>query len=162
MKKSKTRILCTMLLTIFGLQSIVAQTVYVSGTVTDSTGEPLIGVSITIKNGAGGTTTNIDGEYSISVNTDATLNYSYVGYLTHQEKVNGRTKIDVVLQENSELLDEIVVIGYGTMDKKEVTAAVSHISEKDFLSVSSVDPSMMIQGKVPGVSITNTGAGDPQ
>lgn len=161
MKKSKTRILCTMLLTIFGLQSIVAQTVNVNGTVTDSTGEPLIGVSITIKNGAGGTTTNIDGEYSISVNTDATLNYSYVGYLTHQEKVNGRTKIDVVLQENSELLDEIVVIGYGTMDKKEVTAAVSHISEKDFLSVSSVDPSMMIQGKVPGVSITNTGAGDP-
>lgn len=161
MKKSKTRILCTMLLTIFGLQSIVAQTVNVNGTVTDSTGEPLIGVSITIKNGAGGTTTNIDGEYSISVNTDATLHYSYVGYMAHQEKVNGRTKIDVVLQENSELLDEIVVIGYGTMDKKEVTAAVSHISEKDFLSVSSVDPSMMIQGKVPGVSITNTGAGDP-
>lgn len=161
MKKSKTRILCTMLLTIFGLQSIVAQTVNVSGTVTDSTGEPLIGVSITIKNGAGGTTTNIDGEYSISVNTDATLHYSYVGYMAHQEKVNGRTKIDVVLQENSELLDEVVVIGYGTMDKKEVTAAVSHISEKDFLSVSSVDPSMMIQGKVPGVSITNTGAGDP-
>lgn len=65
------------------------------------------------------------------------------------------------MKENSEVLDEVVVIGYGTMDKKELTSAISHVSEKDFLSVSSLDPSMMIQGKVPGVSITNTGAGDP-
>ncbi len=59
------------------------------------------------------------------------------------------------------MLNEVVVIGYGTMDKKELTSAISHVGEKDFLSVSSLDPSMMIQGKVPGVSITNTGAGDP-
>ena len=65
------------------------------------------------------------------------------------------------MKENSEILSEVVVIGYGTMDKKELTSAISHVSEKDFLSVSSLDPSMMIQGKVPGVSITNTGAGDP-
>lgn len=57
-------------------------------------------------------------------------------------------------------MDEVVVIGYGTMDKKELTSAISHVSNKDFLNVSSIDPSMMIQGKVPGVSITNTGA-DP-
>ncbi len=65
------------------------------------------------------------------------------------------------MKENSEMLNEVVVIGYGTMDKKELTSAISHVGEKDFLSVSSLDPSMMIQGKVPGVSITNTGAGDP-
>ena len=65
------------------------------------------------------------------------------------------------MKEDSEVLNEVVVIGYGTMDKKELTSAISHIGEKDFLSVSSLDPSMMIQGKVPGVSITNTGAGDP-
>ena len=75
--------------------------------------------------------------------------------------VDGRATINVVLQENTAVLDEVVVIGYGTMDKKELTSAISHVGEKDFLSVSSLDPSMMIQGKVPGVSITNTGAGDP-
>ena len=58
-------------------------------------------------------------------------------------------------------LNEVVVIGYGTMDKKELTSAISHVGEKDFLTISSLDPSMMIQGKVAGVSITNTGAGDP-
>ncbi len=65
------------------------------------------------------------------------------------------------MNEDSEILSEVVVIGYGTMDKRELTSAISHVGEKDFLSVSSLDPSMMIQGKVPGVSITNTGAGDP-
>ncbi len=157
----KARFLCAMLLIVLGLHSMVAQTVNVSGTITDPAGEPLIGVSVIVKDGKAGTTTDIDGKYAISVNSDATLDFFYIGYESHQEKVKGRTVIDVVLKENTELLDEVVVIGYGTMDKKEVTAAVSHISEKDFLSVSSADPSMMIQGKVPGVSITNTGAGDP-
>ncbi len=78
-----------------------------------------------------------------------------------EEAINGRNVINVVMKENSEVLDEVVVIGYGTMDKKELTSAISHVGEKDFLTVSSLDPSMMIQGKVPGVSITNTGAGDP-
>ena len=60
-----------------------------------------------------------------------------------------------------EILDEVVVIGYGSMTKKELTSAISHVSSKDFLSISNVDPSMMIQGKVAGVSVTNTGMGDP-
>lgn len=161
MENLKFRLICLTTLMVMAIQSIVAQTINVSGTVTDPTGEPLIGVTIMPVGSQGGTTTNIDGEYTISVESNATLKFSYVGFETVEEKVNGRTKIDVVLKENSELLDEVVVIGYGTMDKKEVTAAVSHIGEKDFLSVSSIDPSMMIQGKVPGVSITNTGAGDP-
>lgn len=161
MKQSKTRILFTMFMMAMGLQSMVAQTVTVTGTVTDPSGEPLIGVTVMPNKGEGGTATNIDGEYSISVNQDAILKFSYVGFDTVEEKIKGRIQINVTMKENSELLDEVVVIGYGTMDKKEVTAAVSHISEKDFLSVSSSDASMMIQGKVPGVSITNTGAGDP-
>lgn len=77
------------------------------------------------------------------------------------EKVNGRTTINVTLKEKNDVLNEVVVIGYGTMDKKELTSAISHVGEKDFLTISSLDPSMMIQGKVAGVSITNTGAGDP-
>ena len=66
-----------------------------------------------------------------------------------------------MLKEKNDVLNEVVVIGYGTMDKKELTSAISHVGEKDFLTISSLDPSMMIQGKVAGVSITNTGAGDP-
>ena len=77
------------------------------------------------------------------------------------EKVNGRTTINVTLKEKNDVLNEVVVIGYGTMDKKELTSAISHVGEKGFLTISSLDPSMMIQGKVAGVSITNTGAGDP-
>ena len=108
-----------------------------------------------------GAITDIDGKYSIQADAKGKLKFSYVGYDTLEESVKGRSVIDVVMKENSEMLNEVVVIGYGTMDKKELTSAISHVGEKDFLSVSSLDPSMMIQGKVPGVSITNTGAGDP-
>ena len=132
-----------------------------TGTVTDPSGEPLIGVSVIASGGKTGTATDIDGNYTIKVDSKSKLTFSYIGYKTVEEAVNGRTAIDVRMEENSAVLDEVVVIGYGTMDKKELTSAISHVGEKDFLTVSSLDPSMMIQGKVPGVSITNTGAGDP-
>ncbi|MDE6574640.1 MAG: TonB-dependent receptor plug domain-containing protein, partial [Muribaculaceae bacterium] len=144
-----------------GIQIMAAQKINISGTVTDLTGEPLIGVSVTVPGTQTGATTDIDGNYSIQADAKAKLKFSYIGYKPLEEAVNGRTVINIVMEENSEVLSEVVVIGYGTMDKKELTSAISHVSEKDFLSVSSLDPSMMIQGKVPGVSITNTGAGDP-
>ena len=144
-----------------GIQIMAAQKINISGTVTDLTGEPLIGVSVTVPGTQTGATTDIDGNYSIQAEAKAKLKFSYIGYKPLEEAVNGRTVINIVMEENSEVLSEVVVIGYGTMDKKELTSAISHVSEKDFLSVSSLDPSMMIQGKVPGVSITNTGAGDP-
>ena len=139
----------------------MAQQINVSGTVTDASGEPVIGASVVAVDSQGGTTTDIDGNYVVSVDSKGKLRFSYIGFTTQTVAVDGRATIDVVLQENSAVLDEVVVIGYGTMDKKELTSAISHVGEKDFLSVSSLDPSMMIQGKVPGVSITNTGAGDP-
>jgi len=141
--------------------TVSAHAAAVTGTVSDNSGEPLIGVSVTVLGTKIGTATDINGSYSVDAASNATLRFSYVGYKTIEKKVNGQTTIDVVMEEDSQLLDEVVVVGYGTMDKKELTSAISHVSEKDFLSVSSLDPSMMIQGKVPGVSITNTGAGDP-
>lgn len=138
-----------------------AQQINVSGTVTDAEGEPVIGASVIVKGSGAGTATDIDGKYSITSDSKGSFTVSYIGYETQTISVKGRTTIDVVLQQNPALLDEVVVIGYGTMDKKELTSAISHIGEKDFLTVSTIDPSMMIQGKVPGVSITNTGAGDP-
>lgn len=158
---SKLQPLFLMILMLAGIQIMSAQQINISGTVTDPTGEPLIGVSVTVPGTKTGAATDINGNYSIQADAKAKLKFSYVGYKTLEESINGRTVINVKMHEDSEVLSEVVVIGYGTMDKKELTSAISHVGEKDFLSISSLDPSMMIQGKVPGVSITNTGAGDP-
>lgn len=160
-RKDKFQYLLLLLTLLTGAHYAQAQTLNVTGSVTDEGGEPLIGVSVTVPGTKTGATTDIDGNYTIQVDAKGKLQFSYVGYVTAQEAVRGRTSINVVLKENSEVLNEVVVIGYGTMDKKELTSAISHVGEKDFLTVSTLDPSMMIQGKVPGVSITNTGAGDP-
>lgn len=160
-KSDKIQYLFLMLMLMTGFQYLSAQQTSISGTVTDHTGEPLIGVSVTVAGSRTGEATDIDGHYTIMADAKATLKFSYIGYESLEEPVNGRSTIDVVMKENSALLNEVVVIGYGTMDKKELTSAISHVSEKDFLTVSTLDPSMMIQGKVPGVSITNTGTGDP-
>lgn len=158
MKNSKFRLVLWVML-LFATLTTSAQQVKVTGTVTDPGGEPLVGVSV--KANASGTITDIDGKYSIDVPSAGSITFSYVGFETIVEKVNGRKNINVMLQEKNDVLNEVVVIGYGTMDKKELTSAISHVGEKDFLTISSLDPSMMILGKVAGVSITNTGAGDP-
>lgn len=157
-KNSKFRFVLWVMF-LFATLTTSAQQVKVTGTVTDPGGEPLVGVSV--KANASGTITDIDGKYSIDVPSAGSITFSYVGFETIVEKVNGRKNINVMLQEKNDVLNEVVVIGYGTMDKKELTSAISHVGEKDFLTISSLDPSMMIQGKVAGVSITNTGAGDP-
>lgn len=158
MKNSKFRLVLWVML-LFATLTVSAQQVKVIGTVTAPGGEPLVGVSV--KANASGTITDIDGKYSIDVPSTGSITFSYVGFETIVEKVNGRKSINVTLKEKNDVLNEVVVIGYGTMDKKELTSAISHVGEKDFLTISSLDPSMMIQGKVAGVSITNTGAGDP-
>lgn len=163
MRKSNCKFQCLffLLFLFVGCQLMSAQQISIKGTVTDPSGEPLVGVSVTVPGTRIGAATDIDGNFSLEADSKGKLKFSYIGYMTMEEAINGRNVINVVMKENSEVLDEVVVIGYGTMDKKELTSAISHVSEKDFLSVSSLDPSMMIQGKVPGVSITNTGAGDP-
>lgn len=155
-----TRVLA-LLIAMVMLSPLSAQQINVTGTVTDNDGEPLIGASVIAVGTKTGTSTDIDGNFTLSVASNGKIQVSYVGYEARTVNVDGKKKIDIVLEANASVLDEVVVVGYGTMDKKELTSAISHISEKDFLTVSTLDPSMMIQGKVPGVSITNTGAGDP-
>ncbi len=157
-RNSKFRLVLWVML-LFATLTATAQQVKVTGIVTDQGGEPLVGVSVKV--GATGAVTDIDGKYSVDVSSNGSITFSYLGFETIMEKVNGRKKINVTLSEKNDVLNEVVVIGYGTMDKKELTSAISHVGEKDFLTISSLDPSMMIQGKVAGVSITNTGAGDP-
>lgn len=135
--------------------------VRITGTVTDGHGEPLTGVSVMVQGERIGVITDIDGNYEIEVPQGSQLRFSYIGYTPEKKKADKSGKLDVVMTEDSQLLSEVVVIGYGTMDKKELTSAISHVGEKDFLTISSSDPAMLIQGKVPGVSISNTGAADP-
>lgn len=149
-----------LLLTMIPL-NLLAQTLKVHGVVVDETDEPVIGATVKEKGTQNGVVTDFDGNFTISVPGKSTLTVSFIGYTSEDVAVNGQDKLRIKLQPNDQMLNEVVVIGYGTMDKKELTSAISHVGEKDFLTVSSLDPSMMIQGKVPGVSITNTGAGDP-
>lgn len=150
-----------LLMAILSIFPLMAQQIEVAGTVSDKDGEPLIGASVLVVGAKLGTATDIDGNFSITAPANGKLQVSYVGYEPQTVNIDGRTTINIILEQNTSVLDEVVVVGYGTMDKKELTSAISHIGEKDFLTVSTLDPSMMIQGKVPGVSITNTGAGDP-
>ena len=157
--KKTTALLCLCML--MPLTLLAQEMLKVQGTVTDASGEPLIGVNVRTSSFKAGAVTDMDGNYTIEVSPKATLVFSYVGFESLTEAVKGRKKINVTMKEDAGVLNEVVVIGYGTMDKKELTSAISHVGEKDFLTISSLDPSMMIQGKVAGVSITNTGAGDP-
>lgn len=133
----------------------------ITGTVTDNLGETIIGANIVEVGTTNGTVTDLNGRYTLTVSSDATLKVTYIGYVEKTVKVGKASTIDIVLSEDSKTLAEVVVVGYGTMDKKELTSAITHVSNKDFLGVASIDPSMQIQGKVPGLTITNTAMGDP-
>lgn len=134
----------------------------VKGVVKDAAGAPMSGVTVTVKNSTTGTATSADGSYTIAVpGSNPTLVFSYIGYNTVEEAVNGRSVVDVTMEEDTTVLDDVVVIGYGTMKAKEVTSAISHVSSDEFLSISSNNPMMLIQGKVAGVSVSQTAAADP-
>ena len=156
----KKNLMLSMLMLLMPL-SLLAQEIKVQGVVKDPTGETVIGATVMQKGTNNGAVTDVDGNFTLTVPSNATLTISYIGYATQEIAVNGKTEFSIVMEDDSQSLNEVVVVGYGTMDKKELTSAIAHVGEKDFLTVSSLDPSMMIQGKVAGVSITNTGSGDP-
>ena len=134
----------------------------VTGVVKDANGEPIIGANVTVKGQSSiGTITDIDGRFVLEVPSDAVLQITYIGYVAQDVKVVSGKEINVMLKDDTEMLDEVVVIGYGSMARKEVTSAISHVSSKDFLSIGTADPALQIQGKVAGVQIDNTATGDP-
>lgn len=142
--------------------SLFAQNFNVKGWVSDETGEPVVGARIIESGTSNGVLSEMDGSFTIKVKSSkSVLRISYIGYKTLDVSVEGRQELKIVMAEVAADLNEVVVVGYGTMDKKELTSAISHVSSKNFTQMATVDPSMMIQGKVAGVSITNTGAGDP-
>ncbi len=134
----------------------------VSGTITDAeTGEPIPGVNIVIEGTSSGTISGLDGNYSIEVpNDDAVLVYSFVGYLTERIAVSGRDVINVELSIDRTQLEEVVVIGYGTQRREEVTTAISKVNSEDFVQGQVKSPVQLLQGKVPGLAVSNP-SGDP-
>ncbi|MDL2247337.1 TonB-dependent receptor [Bacteroides sp. OttesenSCG-928-J23] len=131
--------------------SAFAQKVTVGGQVVDSTNEPIIGASIMENGTSNGTITNYDGYFELQVNQGATLTFSYMGYKTVELKA--APTMAVTLQEDAELLDEVVVIGYGTVKRKDVTTAISTVSTKDLDVRPIVSAAQAIQGKAAGVSV---------
>ena len=143
--------------------SAKAQNLTVSGTVTDPIGEVLIGVSVTVKGDpTKGAATDFDGNYTIKdVPSNSTLIFSYVGFQSVEQPVNGRTTVDVTMHEDLELLDEVVVIGYGTLQKKEVSSSIVQVNSDDFMKGAVNSPMEMLTGKVAGLNVSSTASADP-
>ena len=132
-----------------------AQQKTVSGNVVDQSGQPLIGVNVTVKGTTQGMITDLDGNYSLSVSPNATLVFSYIGYTTQEIRVGNQTTINVKLMENTEMIDEVVVVGYGTQAKVNLTGAVAAVSEKELADRPITTVSAAIQGLAPGVTALN-------
>lgn len=124
----------------------------ITGTVVDADGEPLIGATVLVKGTSVGTSTDIDGNFTIAAAQGKTLVVSYVGYTTQEVPVKG-SHISVTLKEDTALLDEVVVIGYGTMTRKDVTGSISTVNAKDLNVGAYTDPGQLLQGKVPGLVV---------
>ena len=158
MKQKLFALLATVLVFAAGVN---AQNVKVSGTVSDNVG-PVAGASILVKGTTEGTITDVDGKYSISVPANATLVVSFIGYQTEEVAVGGRSVVNILLKEDSELLAESVVLGYGAATKKkDLSAAVGVVASPEKLAAHPVTSTQaMLQGQIPGVTVTSAG-GDP-
>ncbi len=158
MQKTIKRFLSLICISLFLLcgQNAFAQQKEIKGTVTDSQGEPLIGVTIAVKGTTKATMTDIDGKYTLSVGNDAkTLVASFVGMKPNEKNISSSV-IDFVMEDLSSELEEVVVIGYGTVAKKDLTGAVSSLGAKDIISVPVSSVSEAMSGKLAGVNITTT------
>ncbi len=137
--------------------NLFAQTIQLTGTVSDSKGEPLIGASVLEKGTTNGCITDMDGNFTLNVQPNATMSISYVGYISQEIALNGQKTLKVVLKDDSEMLDEVVVIGYGTMKKSDMTGAISSVKSEELLKRATTSATEALQGKVAGVSILRSG-----
>lgn len=156
------KVLSILFLLSFTLASAIAQNIQVKGTVVgDSDNEPLPGVNVVLKGSTGvGTITDLDGNFTLSVPADAILSISYIGYKSQEVAVNGQASLRISLQEDSETLDEVVVVGYGVQKKSVVTAAISKVSAEDLNLTKPSRVEDALKGKVSGVQITQS-SGQP-
>ncbi|MEZ7948436.1 MAG: SusC/RagA family TonB-linked outer membrane protein, partial [Macellibacteroides fermentans] len=137
--------------------SVNQQARTVTGTVKDAKGETLLGVNVVVKGTTNGTITDLDGKYSLEVPSNAILEFSYIGYVTQAVPVTGRV-MDIVMKEDARNLDEVVVVGYGTQAKKDITGSVAVVDTKDLLASSGSSATQQLQGKAAGVYIGQNGS----
>lgn len=155
----KSKLLVVILLVL--AQTMWAQTLSVVGTVKDATGEPLIGATVMVPGTTTGTVTDFDGNYEISVAADGTLEFSYVGYQTQTIAVEGKKRIDVTLSDDTQLVEEVVVIGYGSLSKKEISSSIVQIDSKNLVKGPMNNPMEMLNGKVAGLTVSTTAGANP-
>lgn len=142
---------------ISSLQANPSQSKTISGVVTSATdNEPLIGVSVQVKEASTGAITDMDGKYSVTALPGQTLVFSYIGYKSQEFKVSDVSVINVVLREDTEMLDEVVVVGYGVQKKKLVTGATVQVKGENIAKLNTTNPLQAMQGQTPGVTITST------
>ena len=134
-----------------------AQNIQLTGTVIDTTGETVIGASVLEKGTTNGVITDIDGNFSLNVSPNATIIISYVGYAAQEIPLNGQKSLKVTLKEDTEMLDEVVVIGYGTMKKSDMTGAISSVDTEELTKRATTNPAEALQGKIAGVNIMKSG-----
>lgn len=151
---------CIFALAILIAPAAIAQSM-VSGTVVDGQNEPVIGASVMVKGTTSGVATGIDGDFSIAAKPSDVLKVSAVGYKTAEVKVEGTAPIRITLEESSEVLDEVVVIGYGTSTKKELTGSVASMKKEELNPGTFPNAMGMLQGKVAGLQIVNPSGADP-
>ncbi|NDV59015.1 TonB-dependent receptor [Bacteroides sp. 519] len=134
-----------------------AQSIQLKGTVVDNTKEPIIGANVMEKGTTNGLITDIYGNFSLNVNPQSTIVVSYMGYKTQEIPLNGRKELRVVLEEDSYLTDEVVVIGYGVMKKSDMTGAISSVDVEELSKRTTTNPAEALQGKIAGVNIQKSG-----
>ena len=134
--------------------------VKVRGVIKDETGEPIIGTTVRVKGQSEGTVSDFDGNFTLDVTDDNTLQISYIGYQTQEFAVGKQHHFSIVLEEDKKILNEVVVIGYGTQKKGDITSSVGSVKSEDFTAGAINDAGQLIQGKIAGLSVTNP-SGNP-
>lgn len=135
----------------FTIHNMVNQEGKIFGTVNDATGTPLIGVSVVLKNTTKGVITDIDGRYTINAPENGVLVFSYIGMKAQEIAISGKKTLNIIMYDDSELIDEVVVIGYGTVKKSNLSGAVTSVSSKDIMRLPSSNLTQALQGNAPGL-----------
>lgn len=143
--------------------TLMAQTKTVTGTVYDTTGDVVIGATVSVKGQPTiGAATDLDGKYELrNVPDEATLIFSLVGFQSVEKSVKGQSVIDATMSEDTELLDEVVVVGYGTVSRREVSSSIVQVNKDDFQQGAMNNAMEMLQGKVAGLNVSSTASANP-
>jgi TonB-linked SusC/RagA family outer membrane protein len=157
MKKSSIYYLMVFLLLFMSSTNVLAQNSTVHGVVKDQTGEPVIGAKVAVRGSTSATVTDVDGNFTLSVPAKAELVVSYIGYDNAQVPVAGKSFVEVTMTEDNQLLNEVVVVGYGTMKKRDLTGAIGSLAAKDMENTPVANIGQAIQGKIAGLQVIDSG-----